>query len=133
MKVVFVAGFSPIVRDMTASKKLYIDVLGLPLKGDYPSSERIDGVKHFGLWSLQEAAKTCFGKDHWPADIPIPQGNVEFDVDDVEAAAAELERKGYKLLHHAKKEPWGQTICRLFSPEGLLIGLSETPPLRGSS
>ncbi len=133
MRVLFVAGFSPVVQDMTASKKLYVDVLSLPLEGDYPSSGRIDGVKHFGLWSLQEAAKACFGKDHWPADILIPQANIEFDVDDVEAAAAELERRGYELLHHAKKEPWGQRICRLLSPEGLLVGLSHTPWMRGSS
>ena len=132
MKVLFVAGFSPIVQDMAASKKLYVDVLGLPLEGDYPSSERIDGVKHFGLWSLKEAAKACFGKDPWPVGIFIPQANIEFYVDDVEAAAAELERKGYKLLHHAKKEPWGQTICRLLSTEGLLVGLSHTPGMRGS-
>ncbi len=133
MKVLFVAGFSPIVQDMTASMKLYVDVLGLPLEGDYPSSERIDGVNHFGLWSLQEAAKACFGRDHWPADVLIPQANIEFDVDDVEAASAELSRKGYELLHHAKKEPWGQTICRLLSPEGLLVGLSHTPWIRGNS
>ena len=130
MKVLFVAGFSPIVTDLTASKDFYIRALGLPLEGDYPMTEKLDGVKHLGLWSLSEAAKSCFGTEEWPAHIPIPQANIEFDVDDVEAAALELERSGYKLLHQAKVEPWGQTIARLLSPEGLLVGLSYAPWMR---
>ena len=130
MKILFVAGFSPIVTDLAVSQEFYIHGLGLPLEGDYPMTERLAGVKHFGLWSLAEAAKSCFGTDEWPADIPIPQANIEFDVDDVEAAARELESSGHKLLHQAKVEPWGQTIARLLSPEGLLIGLSQTPWMR---
>ncbi len=130
MKVLFVAGFSPIVTDMAASRRLYVDALGLPLEGEYPMTERLDGVKHFGLWSLEEAARSCFGTEEWPGDIAPPQANVEFDVDDVAAAAAELEASGYRLLHHAKQEPWGQTIARLISPEGLLVGVSHTPWLR---
>lgn len=132
MKVLFVAGFSPIVTDLAASKGLYIQALGLPLEGDYPMTERLEGVKHFGLWSLSDAAKSCFGTDEWPPDIPIPQANIEFDVDDVEMAAEELERRGYKLFHRAKTEPWGQTIARLLSPEGVAIGLSYTPWMRNA-
>ena len=36
MKVLFVAGFGPIVKDVAASKRFYKDVLGLPIPdGDY--------------------------------------------------------------------------------------------------
>jgi hypothetical protein len=31
-----------------------------------------------------------------------------------------------------KKEPWGQTVTRLLSPEGLLVGLTYTPSMRES-
>ncbi len=127
MEILFVAGFSPIVDDMPASKRLYIDALNLPLEGDYPMTEKLDGVKHFGLWSLSDAAKSCFGTDEWPSSIPVPQANIEFEVADVDAAAKELEAKGYELLHPAKVEPWKQTIARLISPEGLIVGLSYTP------
>lgn len=130
MKILFVAGFSPVVRDMAASKKLYGETLGLPLEGEYPATEQLDGVKHFGLWSLADAARSCFGTDAWPAGVPLPQASLELDVEDVEAAATELARAGHTLLHRAKQEPWGQTICRLLSPEGLLIGLGVTPWLR---
>ena len=28
------------------------------------------------------------------------------------------------FIHEARLEPWGQTVARFMSPEGLLIGLS---------
>ena len=34
----------------------------------------------------------------------------------VEAAANELEARGYQLIHAARTEPWTQTITRLLSP-----------------
>jgi catechol 2,3-dioxygenase-like lactoylglutathione lyase family enzyme len=127
MDVLFVAGFAPIVDDMEASKRLYVDALQLPLEGDYPSTDKLQGVKHFGLWSRTAAAQSCFGQDEWPDHVPKPQATIEFEVADVEASAAELTAKGYQLVHPAKVEPWKQEIARVISPEGLLIGLSYTP------
>lgn len=130
MNVRFVSSFSPIVRDVPASHRLYREALGLPLDksdGDYVFTDQLDGVKHFGLWPLTEAAKACFGTPDWPADVPVPQASLEFDVADVPAAAAELVERGYRLLHDARTEPWGQTIARLLSPEGLVVGVGNVP------
>ena len=44
---------------------------------------------------------------------------MEFDVDDVDAAAAELQGAGYALLHEPKTMPWGQQIVHVLSPERL--------------
>jgi catechol 2,3-dioxygenase-like lactoylglutathione lyase family enzyme len=130
--VLFVAGFGPIVRGFEASKRLYKDVLGLPLEGDdYLNSNQVDGVKEFGVWPLSAAAESCFGSKAWPEDIPVPQAWLEFDVVDIEAATKELEAQGYRLLVSARKEPWGQTVTRFLSPEGMLLGISHTPWLRG--
>ena len=68
----------------------------------------------------------------WPADRLVPQVSIEFDVADaaaVDAAAHELERAGYALLHPAREEPWGQTVARLQSLEGAIIGISYAPSL----
>jgi len=132
MEVLFVSGFSPIVADPKASQAFYKRALGLPLdneEGDYVFADKLDGVKHFGLWPLRESAQSCFGTDEWPAGVLVPQATVEFEVRDVAAAAAELEQAGYTLVHATKTEPWGQTIARLMSPEGLLVGLSWIPAL----
>ncbi len=55
------------------------------------------------------------------------EATVEFEVDDVDAAVAELERKGHGLLHGARTEPWGQVTARLLTPEGLLVAVCRTP------
>lgn len=130
MNVEFVASFSPIVRDPQGARQLYAGGLGLLFErndGDYVFTEQLGGVKHFGLWPLREAAEACFGTDRWPDDVPVPQATVEFEVDDVGAAAAELERKGYSLLHGVRTEPWGQTTARLLTPDGLLVAVCHTP------
>jgi catechol 2,3-dioxygenase-like lactoylglutathione lyase family enzyme len=133
MEVMFVTGVTPITTTPSASAAFYRDALGLPLEGedgDYLSTERLEGIKHMGLWPLEAAAQSCFGTQTWPADVPVPHATIEFElttVDAVSAAADELKAKGYQLLHETKQEGWGQTIVRLLSPEGLLIGLCYTP------
>lgn len=133
MKVLFVAGFGPIVRD-EASRHLYGDDLGIRLQAEddgYLHTEGLDGVKTFALWPLSQAAESCFGAPEWPADVPIPQAWLEFDVEDIGSATAELRAKGYTLLVSAHTEPWGQTVTRLLAPEGILVGITYTPSMRG--
>jgi len=135
MDILFIASVAVIAPDPGRSRALYVDTLGLPLEGepgDYLHSERIGGAKHFGIWPLSQAAEACFGTAEWPADRPIPQASVEFEVADSEAvagAAAELEARGHRLLHASRVEPWGQTVARLLSPEGLVVGISYAPAL----
>ena len=133
VNVLFIAGFGPIVREATASRKLYGLDLGLAFKeeeGGYLHTEALPGAKTFALWPLEHAAQTCFGQNSWPEAIPVPQAWLEFDVENVEAATAELEFRGYRMLVRNKKEPWGQTVSRLLTPEGILLGLTLTPSMR---
>ena len=135
MKIEFIASMAVITSDPGASRRLYLDALGLPLKqldGDYFASEEIEGCKHFGVWPLAQAAEACFGTSTWPEDILRPQLSLEFEVADADAVAEgaeELRSQGYELLHGAKTEPWGQTVARLIGPEGAIIGLSYAPQL----
>ena len=135
MQVRFVASFAPIVRDPAASRALYRDTIGIEFdaQGDYLFTQKLDGVKHFGLWPLADAAQACFGTADWPSDVAIPQASVEFEVDDVAAAAAELEAAGYTLIHPTRTEPWGQTIARVLDPNGVIVGVCFTPHLREQS
>jgi hypothetical protein len=99
-------------------------------KYSYLHTEAMEGARSFAWWPLSQAAQSCFGKDTWPSGIPVPQAWIEFDVDDVEKATAELESRGYRMLMRNKKEPWGQTVSRFLSPEGLLVGVTVTPMMR---
>lgn len=135
MEILFVTSVAVVVADPPRSRKLFVDVLGLPLEGDadgYYSSGKIAGTKHFGVWPLSHAAEACFGSPEWPAGAVVPQASIEFEVEDAEAvgsAAAELERAGYELLHQARTEPWGQTVARLLTEDGLIVGISYAPAL----
>ena len=112
-----------------------MDALGLPLAAaegdDYLHSEDIEGSKHFGVWPLTQAAQACFGTPDWPVERPVPQASIEFEVADADTVqvAARVEGEGFILLHDARTEPWGQTVARLQSSEGAIIGLSYAPSM----
>jgi len=136
MQIEFLSTVAVIAPDPATSRALYVDALGLPLESsgddEYIHSEQIRGCKHFGVWPLSQAAEACFGTAKWPVERPVPQVSIEFDVADtaaVSAAARELQQAGYELLHPARKEPWGQTVARLQSAEGVIVGVSYAPAL----
>jgi catechol 2,3-dioxygenase-like lactoylglutathione lyase family enzyme len=135
MNIVFITSVAVVASDPSQSRKLFTDVLGLPLEGEgdgYYCSENIAGSRHFGVWPLSEAAQACFGTPTWPADRVVPQASIEFEVKDADAVAAaggELEHAGFELLHPARTEPWGQTVTRLLTDDGLIVGISYAPSL----
>ena len=132
VRVLFVAGFGPVSARPALSRRLYQDLLALNLQveGDYLHTESLGGSKHFAVWSLSDAAQSCFGEPAWPPDIPIPQAWIEFEVEDLEQASAELREAGCRPLVNDMTEPWGQRVTRFLSPEGLLAALVHTPWLR---
>ena len=133
MKVAFIAGFGPIIREAEGSLAFWREGLGIGLTEPDPgyfTNDDLEGVKAFALWPLSQAAEAVFGTEEWPAEIPAPQAWIELDVESVEAvgdAIEELRAGGHRVLSEAKEEPWGQTTSRLLSPEGLLVGVTFTP------
>ena len=99
MNIEFLSTVAVIAPDPPASRELYVDALGLPLEsqgGEYHHSEQIAGCRSFGIWPLAQAAEACFGTPQWPAERPVPQVSIEFDVADATAvgpATRELERR----------------------------------------
>lgn len=133
LNILFIAGFGPIVREPAESRKLYCDAFGISFTeetGGYLHTEEMPGAKTFALWPLVQAAQSCFGEDVWPENIPVPQAWLEFDVENLETATTALESAGYKILVRNREEPWGQSVSRFLSPEGLLVGITFTPELR---
>jgi hypothetical protein len=74
MRVQFITSVAIIAPAPSASRKLYLNTLGLPLEqldGDYFASEHIAGSKHFGVWPLSQAAQACYRTPDWPRDVPV--------------------------------------------------------------
>jgi catechol 2,3-dioxygenase-like lactoylglutathione lyase family enzyme len=137
MDIRFVAGVAVITTDPVQDKSLFVEALGLPLRppisvegSEYVYSEDVEGTKHFGVWPLGEAAQTCFGTEVWPDTHPVPQATIEFEVDDVVAAATELTARGYRLVHGPRTEPWKQVVARFQTADGVLVGVCSTPWMR---
>ena len=136
MKIDFVAGFGPVSRG-PESLPFWSQTLGISFEEAAPGyfhTEDLAGTKAFAVWPLEQAAEATFGTATWPAELPIPQAWVEFDVGSPAAvgeAIAELRGAGCQVLVGAHDEPWGQTTSRLLSPEGLLVGISYTPWMHG--
>jgi hypothetical protein len=135
LQVLFIAGFGPVARTATEGCAFWRDTLDLPLRpmegnADYLTAPDLKGSHHFAVWPLEQAAMSCFSSAAWPDDLPTPQCWVEFDVADVEHASGILKKRGCRLLVENRKEPWGQRVTRLMSPEGVLVGLTMTPHLR---
>jgi catechol 2,3-dioxygenase-like lactoylglutathione lyase family enzyme len=137
MDILFVATVALITSDEAKTRDLLVGSLGLPLAGQGPEdeylfSDKIGGCKHFALWPLAQAAQACFGIPEWPRSRPRPQVSIEFEVKDAPAVAAaekELLARGHELLHATRKEPWGQTVCRVLTSEGAIVGISYAPAL----
>lgn len=133
MQVLFIASVAVVASDPPETRKLLMDVFGLALEGEgdgYYFSDAIPGSNHFGVWPLSEAAEACFGTPEWPSERVVPQASIEFEVANTEAveeAGEELQRAGFALLHPARREPWGQTVTRLLTDDGLIVGISYAP------
>lgn len=133
MRISFIAGFGPIIRETDQAQAFWRDGLGIAFSEPAPgyfTSDDLDGVKAFAMWPLAQAAESTFGSPEWPPDLPQPQAWIEFDVGSPAAvgeATEELHQAGHHILRDAHEEPWGQTTARLLSPEGLLVGITFTP------
>ncbi len=133
MRIEFIAGFGPVTRSPAEGVGFWSEAFGIPIEEmgpDYFHAKDLDGARVFGLWPLGQAAEATFGTAEWPADRPVPQAWVEFELGSPQAVAAaeeELRGGGHEVLTPTHEEPWGQTTARLQSPEGLLVGLSYLP------
>ena len=115
MNVRFVSGVSPIVESASSARRFYGEQLGLPVQAE-PDSDytevTMDGLKHFGLWTLHDAARSTFERDEWPPDVQQPQATIELEVDDVPAAVGELRERGLEVLQDLQRIEAGAEMLR---------------------
>src|SRR5438094_299550 len=104
-----VAGVGEIVDDVAKAAAFYVG-LGLKVNrevDDYAVIE-VPGVLHFGIWSRAAAAESIYGSRDAVDRVPLGF-HVEFEVDDVDAAAGVF---GALLVNGPRMEPWGQKTLR---------------------
>ena len=135
MDIEFIATVSVISADPPESRKLYVEALGLPLragKAASTSTARRSKEPSTSRSGPSRRRPRPVGAPEWPAERPVPQMSIEFEVADadaVSAAAAELQERGFELLHGARQEPWGQTVARVQTVDSVIVGISYAPLL----
>ena len=135
MELKFVAGVTPIVRDLDASLAFYRDTLGVPVANsedhpEYFATDDMPGLKHIGLWRLEDAAEACFGSTDGRRRDARPASDHRVRRRRRRGGRAGDGGRGLHARARPRTEPWGQELARVMSPEGLLIGLTYTPWMR---
>ena len=134
IRILFIAGFGPIVRDVDTSRKLYAKALDIPFKeedGGYLHTDapsRRKGRSLFGH-SLKPRSLVLVAA---PGRILCRRPTLGWSLMWIASRAPQrsLSRMGYQMLLKNKKEPWGQTVSRFLDADGLLVGLTFTPWMR---
>jgi lactoylglutathione lyase len=103
------------VRDMERSLVFYRDLLGLPLEGDEHWVEAQLGGTRFALHLAHEGV---------PA-LSSGTVNIDFEVDDVDAAAERLRAQGVEVRETMRDE-WGAAV-EVVDPDGYTIALFQRP------
>ena len=103
-------------KDLDRARAFYRDVIGLPLLLEEPH------VIHFDAGSVRLAIH------RYPTGETrgTPEGFVVFAVSDLDAAYAELVRRGAEFLGPPATRPYGR-VAYLRDPEGHEIGLLQEP------
>ena len=108
------------------------DILSLERTGAFPGvyhalMGRISPLNGVGPEQLHVSGLVERVKREKPMEVIIAlSADVESEAAVFEAAV-ELQAKGVTILTGPKTEPWGQTVLRFLSPEGLLVGITYTP------
>ncbi len=118
------ASFS--VDNIEEARKFYHDTLGLEVNVNFmPENKKILGLKFSNGTECMLYAKP----DHKPATFTV----LNFQVDDVKKAVAELHEKGVEFLHYIGNDnneiahPDGMDIAWFKDPAGNFLSIVKTP------
>ncbi len=112
------------VRDMTASKQFYRDVLGLKVISDFGENVTLTGgvaLQSAESWRgfIKKAAEEIVFGNH--------ACELYFEEDDMDAFFAKLrELKTVELVHPLIEHAWGQRVVRFYDPDRHVIEVGES-------
>ena len=113
-----IAAITVFVEDLAAAKRFYSDVFQLPLHFEDDNS----AVFKFGDTLVNLLTTSQASELVAPAPVATPGEGVRFQftlgVDDVDAMADALERRGVELLNGPMDRPWGLRTASFRDPGG---------------
>lgn len=119
-----------VVRDVAASRRFYVGLLGM-------TEVARPAFSFGGAWFRAGATLIHLIEQHersgpagYPVDVLVKSSrnhHFAFEVDDARACAEELKRRGVPLLDDAKLRPDGAVQVFLVDPDGHVVELCTSP------
>src|SRR5471032_3035679 len=124
------------VGNLDRSLAFYTEVLGMKLlrKKDYPDGKFTLAFVGYGPESEQAALELTHNWDTKSYEVGSGYGHVALEVDDADAACAEVKRKGGNVTRAAGPMKHGTTVIDFVQdPDGYKIELIQTKPRSGAT
>ena len=112
------------VNDLERTVKFYRDVLGLEEVGRH-KSPRGSELVFMKAPASEELIELCSYPASGPVQVQPDLTHLAFQVDDLEAFARELEKKGVKLSDGPTKSSTGSVFAFVDAPDGYEIELIQ--------
>ncbi|MGH2967768.1 MAG: VOC family protein [Solirubrobacteraceae bacterium] len=102
------------VADVRRSLGFYRDLIGFEVTYTFPSA---DEPQYVSL--ALDGGKLAIG----PTDQPVQSGSTSLWLytDDVDAAVAELEAAGVRVVAPPADQPWGERVASVADPDGYVV------------
>jgi lactoylglutathione lyase len=116
------------VSDLERSVAFYRDVIGLPFR--FASESYAEFATEGAKFSLFARSRLpwLIGREAPAGEVPWPQGEVAFFVDDVDAEHERLIAAGVRVLAPPTDRPWGERTLHVADPDGNVVELTRPKP-----
>ncbi|MGA2408717.1 MAG: VOC family protein [Bacteroidales bacterium] len=113
------------VKDIEASKKFYLDLLGLSIDLDF--GKNVIFKNGFAIWEIKSnhIIPKTLGLDKI-SDSNVNRFELYFETENLSEIFESLKSKDVTFLHDIHEEPWGQQTIRFFDPDNHLIEIGES-------
>ncbi len=124
MKVKFVNTIV-FVKNISLSKRFYIELLGLHVLEDYGTIVIFED--HFVIHNSRNLIKTVFKKDRLFSKFKQGSKNllIYFECDHLEDAFERIKDGNVKFIHEIEKQAWGQNVFRFYDPDNHIVEIGE--------
>jgi lactoylglutathione lyase len=113
------------VADLERSITFYRDLIGLPFRFAVEGYAEFatEGAK-FSLFA-RSGLQELIGREAPAGEVPWPQGEVAFFVDDVDGEHERLAAAGVRVLAPPTDRPWGERTLHVADPDGNVVELTR--------
>lgn len=108
--------------DIAASKAFYNGLLGIGIVQDSDSFVLLEGS--LGLHKA-DVFYEYLEKPYNGGTMGRDNLDLYFTTDELEAAERKLKAAGIKFIHGIREFPWGETLFRVYDPDGHIVEIGD--------